>query len=178
MEIFVFEENLEKLKLEKLEGFSEKKNNRDQCETICKVCGKLIKYKHNRHMLIHSPNRPYSCPVCLKSFRLRAILSSHLKTHYSGHKPFKCNECGQQFLRKSTLVIHNRIHTGLRPFMCHVCSESFSQQAILVRHLDTHSDKKIFHCEQCNTSYRRKSSLETHLKSLKHMRSSSKENES
>lgn len=175
-EIFVFEENLEKL--ERFHKTPQPKETsgggRHGCNIICKVCGKIIRYKQNRHMLTHSVDRPFSCPICAKSFRLPVVLAAHRKTHDTV-KPFRCKLCGQDFSRKSTLRIHQRVHSGARPFECHICMGSFSQKAILVRHLDTHSDKKMFHCAQCNTSYRRKSSLETHLRSRKHL-SITKEN--
>lgn len=171
-EIFVFEENLEK-QLERFHKDSAKQESsssprRSGCEIICKVCGKSIKYKQNRHMLTHSEDRPFSCPICPKSFRLPVVLAAHRKTH-EAIKPFRCKVCGQDFSRKSTLRIHQRVHSGVRPYECHICMDSFSQKAILVRHLDTHSDKKMFHCKPCNTSYRRKSSLETHWRSRKHL---------
>lgn len=175
-EIFVFEENLEKLERFHETTTTAAASPKATFETICKICGKCIRFKQNRHMLTHSADRPFSCHLCDKSFRLPVVLAAHLKTHDSV-KPFRCKLCGQVFSRKSTLRIHQRIHSGIRPYECHLCLDTFSQKAILVRHLDTHSDKKMFHCAQCNTSYRRKSSLETHLRSRKHL-NTTKENES
>lgn len=175
--IFVFEDNLEDLhrfrEANTDNSDADSYRKRDQCDTICEICGKLIKFKPKRHMLTHSQDRNYSCHLCDKTFRMPFVLAAHLKTHFS--KSFQCKVCGIAFVRKSVLKIHARIHSGVRPYTCHICQSSFSQKAILFRHLDTHSDKKCFHCEQCNTSYRRKSTMEAHLRSKKHL-NTTKEN--
>uniref|UniRef100_A0A8C9B684 Zinc finger protein 786 n=1 Tax=Phocoena sinus TaxID=42100 RepID=A0A8C9B684_PHOSS len=57
--------------------------------------------------------RPFGCPECGKSFRLKGILKAHERTH-SRERPFQCTECGKGFTRPSKLAEHFRVHSGER----------------------------------------------------------------
>uniref|UniRef100_A0A8C1YEK6 C2H2-type domain-containing protein n=1 Tax=Cyprinus carpio TaxID=7962 RepID=A0A8C1YEK6_CYPCA len=53
-----------------------------------------------------SPERIH-CKVCGKTFRLRAQLNAHLRSH-SDEKPFKCDNCGKAFKYTWNLNKHKR----------------------------------------------------------------------
>lgn len=57
----------------------------------CTVCNKVFKKTSylQRHMTLHSGQRPYSCPYCDKSFRLPNVLMKHKRTH-TGERPYEC----------------------------------------------------------------------------------------
>lgn len=63
-----------------------------------------------------SPQR-INCPVCAKSFKLRAQLKKHIRSH-TGAKPFKCNKCKKVFKYSWNLDKHRK----------ELCSGSISKQ--------------------------------------------------
>lgn len=58
----------------------------------------------NRHIAIHSGDRPFKCTFCHKQF----ILKQHLKNHMSVHLgyQFPCEICGKKFSRRDSVKYH------------------------------------------------------------------------
>lgn len=50
-----------------------------QCDTCPFTSSKLSTF--NRHIKIHSDERPHLCHLCLKSFRTVTLLRNHVNTH-------------------------------------------------------------------------------------------------
>ncbi|XP_068111964.1 uncharacterized protein [Hyperolius riggenbachi] len=109
----------------------------------------------------------YSCPTCGKCFTWKSSIVRHERTH-TGEKPYACTVCGKCFGKKSILVLHERTHTGEKPYTCSECGNSFGLKAHLVRHVRAHTGEKPYPCAECGKCFGRKSHLVRHERS--HMR--------
>uniref|UniRef100_A0A8C2ECQ9 C2H2-type domain-containing protein n=1 Tax=Cyprinus carpio TaxID=7962 RepID=A0A8C2ECQ9_CYPCA len=80
-----------------------------------------------------SPERMH-CQVCGKTFRLRAQLNAHLRSH-SDEKPFKCDNCEKAFKYTWNLNKHKREHNFPPKFKCPICFRIFKYSYNRTRHL-------------------------------------------
>ncbi|XP_056388377.1 oocyte zinc finger protein XlCOF7.1-like [Hyla sarda] len=110
-----------------------------------------------------SAYKVFSCPECGKHFTKKSSLVMHEKIH-RGERPFACLECGKSFTKKSNLSVHERIHTGEKPFSCSECGKHFKRKSILSVHERIHTDVCPFSCSECGKQFKRKSSLYAHEK--------------
>ena len=80
-----------------------------QCKTCQKCFGK--KFNLERHIRIHTGEKPYQCFVCDKKFPRKETLDDHKATH-SDERNFKCNVCldEKKFKTKRALKIHMKFH--------------------------------------------------------------------
>ncbi|XP_033830895.2 endothelial zinc finger protein induced by tumor necrosis factor alpha-like [Periophthalmus magnuspinnatus] len=130
----------------------------------CSDCGKSFvrNAELQRHMLIHTGQRPFGCSVCGRGFRVVYQLHSHMRTH-TGEKSCFCQVCNKGFGTKSLLKEHMRVHTGHKPFRCPVCNRGFTQRGNVRAHIRTHTGEKPFSCPVCQRSFTQKSTLDKHV---------------
>ena len=59
--------------------------------------------------------KPYSCPVCSKSFNEKGNFITHYRIH-SGEKPYVCSyeNCRRSFKAKSHLKDHEKTHLNYK----------------------------------------------------------------
>ncbi|XP_028255760.1 zinc finger and BTB domain-containing protein 22 isoform X2 [Parambassis ranga] len=71
-------------------------------------CGKAytLKSMRDRHVKMQHLNlRPFGCPVCTKSFKMKHHLTKHLKTH-GGLRPYECTLCGKKVIWRDSFLRH------------------------------------------------------------------------
>uniref|UniRef100_A0A3P9L0H2 Zinc finger and BTB domain containing 22a n=1 Tax=Oryzias latipes TaxID=8090 RepID=A0A3P9L0H2_ORYLA len=71
-------------------------------------CGKAytLKSMRDRHVKMQHLNlRPFGCPVCSKSFKMKHHLTKHLKTH-GGVQPYECTLCGKKVVWRDSFLRH------------------------------------------------------------------------
>ena len=103
----------------------------------------------------------YKCQECGKEFKRPSSLSTHKLIH-SDHKPYACSFCGKKFLRKSDMKKHTLMHTGVKPFKCKHCGKVFSQSSNMLTHMRRHTGIKPFPCKVCGRRFYRKVDVRRH----------------
>ncbi|GAB6020139.1 hypothetical protein CHUAL_002868 [Chamberlinius hualienensis] len=105
----------------------------------CNFCSKEFKKPSdlNRHLRVHTKEKPFKCDQCDRSFAVKCTLISHQRTH-SGVKAFSCDICGLVFTTQGCLNVHKRLHTGIKPFDCPHCDKKFRASGNLKKHLRYH----------------------------------------
>ncbi|EEC18441.1 zinc finger protein, putative [Ixodes scapularis] len=93
----------------------------DQQQANRQGCGLPLSSIATQHVSTHArtyvQGKPFSCPICQKTFAYKGSLHVHQRVH-TGERPFKCGTCGSAFRHSSNLKEHKRIHTGERPYRC------------------------------------------------------------
>ncbi|XP_030873857.1 zinc finger and BTB domain-containing protein 49 isoform X1 [Leptonychotes weddellii] len=116
-----------------------------------------------RHIIIHSGEKPHLCDICGRGFSNFSNLKEHKKTH-TADKVFTCDECGKSFNMQRKLVKHRIRHTGERPYSCSACGKCFGGSGDLRRHVRTHTGEKPYTCEICSKCFTRSAVLRRHEK--------------
>ncbi|XP_038624032.1 ras-responsive element-binding protein 1-like [Tachyglossus aculeatus] len=154
----------------------------------CSICEKSLSSASSldRHMLVHSGERPYKCSVCGQSFTTNGNMHRHMKIHEKDPNstantvtpsPLKCRrltskrKLSQEAEAEKVLTSAKKV-VGRSPsgetekranevFHCPVCFKEFVCKYGLDTHMETHLDNSL-RCEVCCITFR------THRGLLRH----------
>ncbi|XP_060591556.1 zinc finger protein 236-like isoform X2 [Ruditapes philippinarum] len=110
------------------------------------------------------------CPHCSKSFQKPSQLERHVRIH-TGDKPYKCQICPKSFNQKGALQMHvlGR-HTNKKPHKCQFCKAGFSQKGNLRAHVqrvhsvtDSSTEGEVHKCDECSCVFKKLGSLNAHI---------------
>ncbi|KAJ0066234.1 hypothetical protein NL108_004131 [Boleophthalmus pectinirostris] len=137
------------------EGAEDKKHQ-------CSMCQKRFgtKWQLQKHIIIHTGEKPFSCSTCDKTFNQKAYLDQHEKIH--SEKPFSCSMCKRSFTTNGDLALHVKRHLREKPYICLFCEKSFSQKGDLNKHVRTHTGERPYRCLTCEKTFSRKDILDVH----------------
>ncbi|XP_063069507.1 zinc finger protein 148 isoform X2 [Engraulis encrasicolus] len=102
---------------------------------VCEHCNAAFRtnYHLQRHVFIHTGEKPFQCAQCDMRFIQKYLLQRHEKIH-TGEKPFRCEECGMRFIQKYHMERHKRTHSGEKPYQCDYCHQYFSRTDRVLKH--------------------------------------------
>lgn len=111
-------------------------------KSICLQCGKSFSAKEtlNRHVKVHTGERPHKCTFCSKSFIQSTQLRAHMFNH-TGENGFDCDQCDKKFNRKTRLESHiKKEHLNEGSHECDTCGKKFAKKRDLKSHQLIHED--------------------------------------
>ncbi|KAF2357374.1 Zinc finger C2H2-type [Trinorchestia longiramus] len=99
--------------------------------------------------LLDPTRESFKCPMCSYKSPRKGHVERHILIH-SGEKPYSCSECSYRSHTKDAMALHARVHSGHKKFVCCRCSYATNRKIYLERHLALHDDEFSSPCNKCN----------------------------
>ncbi|KXJ83924.1 hypothetical protein RP20_CCG026951 [Aedes albopictus] len=144
----------------------------------CNICHKTFTATSSleRHMLLHTNEKPHVCPKCGISFRRALLLRHHMQMEHEGRNPHVCAECQEQFKNYHQLYIHKQVVHLKKPYGggtkqrkyhldCKLCKSSHSKTSDLERHIKSDHPGETYpypQCTDCPRTFLSKTHLDHH----------------
>ncbi|XP_052097213.1 uncharacterized protein LOC127732187 [Mytilus californianus] len=142
-----------------------------QKNVSCEYCGKLFwcKSELDKHLRVHTNERPYLCHICSSSFKTTGNLRNHQRAIHENHF-WICDVCGQKFKSKPRFQEHlyKEKHgkdgkpIQYKEFPCNECSKIFPRKIDFQIHFRIHSGAKPYKCLECGRAFRCHNHLTQH----------------
>ncbi|GBP96489.1 Zinc finger protein 169 [Eumeta japonica] len=156
------------------------RNHHSQLEKArCEECGKQFMSRDSLHdhMLIHTKERPHTCPICGATFRVRGSLTAHQMSH-DNTRPHYCVSCDVAFKSRSSYNNHMktaRAHINeqdIGKHKCEICGRGFNTAWAARGHAKTHTaiknakprlpQRKDHICDKCGARFGARRNLNRH----------------
>ena len=133
----------------------------------------------NKHMLIHTGEKPHQCADCGETFRTRSQLKCHERKHWlakpsdkfpieDGLTPktnlsveglYKCRHCDKSFAMKANLAVHEKTHPKVNPQQLIPRDETFTMKRSFTAQERARPEEKPRQLMPCAEQFSIKSSL-------------------
>jgi len=85
----------------------------------------------------------YKCNTCGEKYIKKYIIKKHVRKHTGLQEKFKCEECGEEFNRKACKNQHQaRVHDKLTRYSCFVCEKRFFDRHSMLNHIVVHDEAR------------------------------------
>ncbi|XP_043198007.1 zinc finger protein 335-like [Amphibalanus amphitrite] len=138
----------------------------------CVTCHKAFKtakqLQNHRAKHRHKQDPAYiescRCNICNSILSDRRALALHKQMVHEKKRQFQCKACGHVFSCRSSLVMHERQHSGQKPFVCEHCPYSSTDHNTMRRHKMRHTGERPYKCPHCDYSCIQSTTYKKHLR--------------